>query len=152
MTSPQTLIEALERGLEIVIPMVRQADPAILKRRPPSGKWSIHEHACHLAVAEQVIHRRLDIMLSQEKPVIKSYDPGRDDPADALLRVDLEDALRRYQSLRGELVAKLRGLTHMDWTKTAEHDEYHSYSIADNQGRQQGPAITKNSGFRRCHC
>src|SRR5215813_4279847 len=103
MTSPQQLIEALERGPEIVIPMVRQADPAILKRRPPSGKWSIHEHACHLAVADELFHRRLDIMLSHDRPVIKSYDPGRDEPEDALLHVDLEDALKRYKKLRTAL-------------------------------------------------
>jgi hypothetical protein len=128
MASPQQLIEALERGPEIVIPMVRQADPAILKRRPPSGKWSVHEHACHLALADQLFHRRLGIVLSHDKPVIKSYDPGRDEPDDALLRVDLDDALRRYRSLRAELVTKLRGLTAKDWEKTAEHDEYNSYS------------------------
>jgi len=121
MTSPGQLINALQRNPHIVIPMIRQADPAILKRRPPSGKWSIHEHACHLAEAEQLFQRRLDIMLSQEKPVIKSYDPGRDDPEDALLHVDLEDALRRYSILRRKLVVRLRGLTAKDWAKTAEH-------------------------------
>jgi uncharacterized damage-inducible protein DinB len=129
MTSSEQLIAALERGPEIVIPMIRQADPAILKRRPPSGKWSIHEHACHLAQADALYHRRLDVMLSQEKPVIKSYDPGRDDPEDALLHVDLEDALRRYAGSRGELVTRLRRLTRQDWAKTAEHDEYNSYSM-----------------------
>jgi hypothetical protein len=128
MTSPEQLIDALERNPHIVIPMIRQADLAVLKRRPPSGKWSIHEHACHLAQAEQLFHRRLNIMLSEERPVIKSYDPGRDDPEDALLRVDLEDALWRYRSLRQELVARLRRLTAKDWAKTAEHDEYNSYS------------------------
>ena len=129
MASPQQLIEALERGPEIVIPMVRQADPAILKRRPPSGKWSIHEHACHLAVADELFHRRLDIMLSHDRPVIKSYDPGRDEPEDALLHVDLEDALKRYKKLRMALVSKLRGVAAKDWAKTAEHDEYNSYSM-----------------------
>jgi uncharacterized damage-inducible protein DinB len=129
MTSPEQLIDALERGPGIVIPMIRQADPAILKRRPPSGKWSIHEHACHLAEADQLYQRRLDIMVSQERPIIRSYDPGRDDPEDALLHVDLEEALRRYSSLRLELVSKLRGLTAKDWAKTAEHDEYNSYSM-----------------------
>jgi hypothetical protein len=129
MTSPQQLIEALERGPEIVILTVRQADPTILKRRPPSGKWSIHEHACHLAIADELYQQRLDIMVSQEKPVIKSYDPGRDDPEDALLKVDLEDALRRYASSRGEVVRRLRLLTRQDWAKTAEHDEYNSYSM-----------------------
>ena len=128
MTLPEQLMDALERGPQIVIPMVHQADPAILKRRPVPGKWSIHEHACHLAEAEKIFSRRLDIMLSQEKPVIKSYDPGRDDPDDALLHVDLEDALARYRDLRVKLVVRLRGLRDSDWARTAAHDEYNSYS------------------------
>src|SRR5215467_5129049 len=114
MTTPEQLIDALERGPHIVIPMVRQADPAVLKRRPARGKWSIHEHACHLATADELYQRRLDIMLSQEKPVIKSYDPGRDDPEDALLHVDLEDAIQHYEDLRTELVTRLRRLTAKD--------------------------------------
>jgi hypothetical protein len=129
MTSPQELIDALERGPGIVIPMVRQTDRAVMKRRPAPGKWSIHEHACHLAQADQVYLGRLDVMLSSDKPVIQSYDPGRDDPEDALLHVDLEDALKRYAGQRKQLVARLRQLTSTDWAKTAEHDEYNFYSM-----------------------
>jgi uncharacterized damage-inducible protein DinB len=129
MTTPEQLIDALERGPAIVIPMVRQADPSVLKRRPPSGKWSIHEHACHLAQADQLYFRRLDIMMSEAHPVIKSYDPGRDDPDDALLHVDLNESLERYASGRTELVRRLRQLESDDWKKTAEHDEYNSYSM-----------------------
>jgi len=129
MNTPEQLIDALERGPRIVIPMIRQADPSVLKRRPAPSKWSIHEHGCHLAEADQLYHRRLDIMLSQEKPIIKSYDPGRDDPDDKLLHVDLEGALKRYTTLRQELLVRLRGLTARDWARTAEHDEYNSYSM-----------------------
>jgi DinB superfamily len=129
MTSPEQLIEALERGPTIVIPMIRQADPMVLKRRPAVGKWSIHEHACHLAEADQLFQRRLEIMMAAERPIIKSYDPGRDDPEDALLHVELETALHRYQTLRQDLVNRLRNLTAKDWFKSAEHDEYNSYSI-----------------------
>ena len=34
MTSTDELVAALERAPGIVVPLVRQADPAILKRRP----------------------------------------------------------------------------------------------------------------------
>jgi hypothetical protein len=40
MTSPQQLIEALERGPEIVIPMVRQADLTIHKRRAEHDEYN----------------------------------------------------------------------------------------------------------------
>jgi uncharacterized damage-inducible protein DinB len=129
MTAAQLLIAALERGPGIVIPLVRQADPTILKRRPPSGKWSIHEHACHLAQVHPLFFRRLDVMLAEDNPPIKSYDPGRDDPEDALLRVDLEDALRRFEDDRHRLVKRLRQLRPKDWARTARHEEYNLYSV-----------------------
>ena len=129
MTSPADIVAALERAPGIVIPMVRQADPAMRKRRPPSGKWSMHEHACHLAAVNPRFVERLDLMLAQDNPAIQSYDPGRDDPDDALLAVDLEDALNRFARDRERMVARLRQLQPREWSRTGEHDEYNSYSI-----------------------
>jgi uncharacterized damage-inducible protein DinB len=123
------IIEALERGPSVVIPLVRQARPDVLKRRPPSGKWSIHEHACHLAEVHALFVSRLDLMLSRENPAIRSYDPGRDDPDDRLLRLDLDEALDRFARERRQLVDRLRRLAPPDWTRTALHDEYNSYSV-----------------------
>jgi uncharacterized damage-inducible protein DinB len=122
-------IAALERAPGIVVPLVRQADAAIVKRRPPSGKWSIHEHACHLAEVHSLFLQRLDLMLSEDRPTIKSYDPGRDDQPEGLLRVDLESALRRFEADRARLVGRLRHLQPDDWSRTANHDEYNSYSV-----------------------
>ena len=129
MTSVEQLITALERAPAIVVPLVRQADPTVLKRRPPSGDWSIHENACHLAEVHPLFSRRLDLLLSEENPLIRSYDPGRDDPEDALLQIDLGDALRRFEQDRYRLVERLRHLRPEDWARTAQHEEYNSYSV-----------------------
>jgi uncharacterized damage-inducible protein DinB len=129
MTSIDQLVAALERAPAIVVPLVRQADPAILKRRPAPAEWSIHENACHLAEVHPLFFRRLDLMLAENDPVIRSYDPGRDDPDDALLKLDLADSLRRFEADRRRLIARLRQLRAEDWTRTARHDEYNSYSI-----------------------
>jgi len=128
-TTPDQLIEALDRGPGIVIPLIRQAPPSILKRRPPSGKWSIHEHACHLAVAERLMAGRMEVILKEARPVIRSYEPGRDDPEDALLKVDLDESIDRYVAGRSDLIGTLRQLRPEQWEKTAEHDEYNSYSL-----------------------
>jgi hypothetical protein len=129
VTSATEIITALERAPGIIIPMVRQANSAVRKRRPPSGKWSIHEHACHLAEVNPRFLQRLDLMLTRDNPAIKSYDPGRDDAADALLGIDLDDAMNRFGSDRGRMVERLRQLRPRDWARTGEHDEYNSYSI-----------------------
>lgn len=129
METPTAVIEALRRAPAIIVPLVRQADPTALKRRPPSGKWSIHEHACHLAEVQPLFFQRLDLMLSVDNPPIRSYDPGRDDQPDALLQIDLDSALRRLGSDRRRLVERLRQLRPEDWSRTAQHEEYNSYSV-----------------------
>jgi uncharacterized damage-inducible protein DinB len=129
MPETSALIESLERAPAIVVPLVREAPPSLLTRRPPSGKWSVHEHACHLAVVHQLFLDRLDLMLSMPAPVITPYDPGTDDPDDRLLRLELNAMLERYVDDRRSLVRRLRQLTPEEWNRTAEHGEYSHYSV-----------------------
>ena len=123
------LIDALERAPRIVVPLVREMPPSLLKRRPPSGKWSAHEHACHLAHVHQLFFDRLDAMLASPAPVITPYDPGTSDPDDFLMEMDLERALRSYVDDRRRLVDRLRGLSTLEWNRTADHGEYSHYSV-----------------------
>ncbi|HYL19987.1 MAG TPA: DinB family protein, partial [Burkholderiales bacterium] len=129
MQTADAVVEALARAPQIVVPLVREVPPSLLKRRPPSGKWSAHEHACHLAVVHRLFFERLDTMLSSPAPVITPYDPGQDDPDDALLRLDLDTMLGRYVTDRQALVQRLQQLTAGEWNRTAAHGEYSHYSV-----------------------
>jgi hypothetical protein len=127
--SESAVIEALERAPRIVVPLVREVPSRVLKRRPASGKWSAHEHACHLAVVHQLFFDRLEQILRSPAPVITPYDPGQNDPVDLLLSMDLDDSLRRYEEDRARLVERLRRLSSDEWRRTAEHGEYSHYSV-----------------------
>jgi hypothetical protein len=129
MQTPSSIIDALERAPEIVVPLVREVPPAVLERRPATGKWSAHEHACHLAVVHRLFFDRLDQMLATPSPVITPYDPGQNDPDDRLLGMDLEKSLKQFVEDRGALARRLRQLAPEDWERTAEHGEYSHYSI-----------------------
>jgi hypothetical protein len=124
-----SVIDSLERVPHIVIPMVREIPAALLKRRPNANKWSAHEHACHISVVNGLFFPRLEIMLNETSPVIVPYDPKISDPDDALLKLDLEESLIKFQHDRSKLVAHLRNLSINDWSKTASHEEYNSYSV-----------------------
>src|SRR5216117_1718484 len=128
MDAAAVVIEALEHAPRVVVPLVRELPTSILKRRPAQGKWSAHEHACHLAVVHCLFFDRLDVMLATPAPIITPYDPGTNDPDDRLLVMDLEAALQQYSEERVTLVTRLRRLTSSDWTRTAEHGEYSHYS------------------------
>lgn len=123
------VIDALARAPEIVVPLVREVPRPILKRRPAPGRWSAHEHACHLAHVHALFFDRLDLMLSAPAPVIQPYQPGEQDANDLLLAMDLDTSLERYVGDRARLVTRLRGLCLADWVRTAEHGEYREYSV-----------------------
>ena len=129
MNTTAAVIDALERAPDIVVPLVREVPRDVLKRRPQSGKWSAHEHACHLAVVHDLFFRRLDEMLASPAPVITPYDPGSQDPDDALLKRDLDEDLAAYAADRRRLVARIRQLTPEEWSRRAEHGEYSHYSV-----------------------
>jgi uncharacterized damage-inducible protein DinB len=123
------VVEALERAPSLIVPLVLEVPEPIRKRRPKPGKWSAHEHACHLAAVQPVFLERLSLMLEQDHPPIRAYQPERAHAPDALLEVDLAEALGRFQRERTEIVERLRRLQPADWRRTGEHEEYSPYSI-----------------------
>jgi len=123
------VIEALERAPNVVLPLVHEIPPSLVKRRPAPKKWSAHEHACHLAVVHGLFFQRLEEILASPAPVITPYDPGRSDPDDLLLSMDLEESLQKYVVDRQRLVTRLRELSDADWRRTGEHGEYSHYSV-----------------------
>lgn len=109
--------------------LVRSMPEALRKRRPAPGKWSVHEHACHLAVVHPVFLGRLDRFESEPHPVFRPYLPGADDDdADALLAMDLAESLDRFRADREVLVSRLHRLAPEVWDRTADHGEYSHYS------------------------
>ncbi len=129
MQSPDAIIDALHRAPAIVVPLVQEVPPTILKRRPAPARWSAHEHACHLAHVHGLFFDRLEQMLREPAPVIHPYSPGEQDAADLLLNLDLTESLNRYAADRARLVSRLRQLSATDWARTARHAEYRTYSV-----------------------
>ena len=129
MNNTGVIVASLERAPAILVPLVREVPEAILKRRPRPGKWSAHEHACHLAAVHPRMLARLDLMLTDPSPRIKPYLPHLDEEDGAMLKVDLDGAMERFSNDRRQLVERLSRLSPEDWQRTAEHGEYTHYSV-----------------------
>lgn len=125
----QTLIASLEAAPGIIIGLVREVPPQNLKRRPAPNKWSAHEHACHISTGHTTFLSRLELMLSEPFPQIKSMEPSPDEEAGSLLSVDLDEALGRYVRERALVVKRLKELSADDWQRTAEHEAFSHYSV-----------------------
>lgn len=129
MNDATAVIDALARAPQIIVPLVREVPPAVLKRRPAPKRWSAHEHACHLAHVHGLFFDRLEQMLREPSAVIKPYQPGDQDSDDMLLAMDLDSSLERFVADRERLVARLRELSPEEWNRTATHPEYRTYSV-----------------------
>ena len=129
MNDVDVIVASLERAPALLVPLVREVPQAILKRRPRPGKWSAHEHACHLAMVHPVMLARLDLMLADPRPRIVPYFPSSEEEEGALLKVNLDEAMERFSNDRRRLVERLNTLSAEDWQRTAEHGEYTHYSI-----------------------
>lgn len=129
MDTVRAVIDALRRAPEIVLPLVREVPRPVLKRRPAPRRWSAHEHACHLAHVHGLFFDRLEYMLTHPAPVIQPYLPGEQDADDLLLQMDLDDSLERFIADRARLVARLETLSPTEWSQSADHREYRTYSV-----------------------
>jgi hypothetical protein len=129
MNNTQTLIATLEGAPDIIISLVREVPPQNLKRRPSLKKWSAHEHACHISTADTAYLSRLDLMLAETSPYIRSMVPSPEEEAGSLLTVDLDNALDQYVRERVRLVKRLKELSVEGWQRTADHEEYSHYSV-----------------------
>src|SRR5918996_583793 len=123
------VLDQLGRGPELVRQVIYAMPAELRKRRPAPGVWSAHEHAVHLPAIHPLIGRRLEQMLKEPAPHIKSYEPSRDDPDDALLKLDLDAEMDRFERERSLLVERLRNLTPDQWAIAATHDEYSHYGV-----------------------
>src|SRR3954465_12203622 len=128
-TQIDEVLEQLARGPAMVRQLIYEVPPEFRKRRPEPGMWSAPEHAVHLPAIYPLVMGRLEQMLGEEKPHIKSYEPSRDEPDGALLKLDLDAEMDRFERERRALVDRLRELTPEQWETTATHDEYAKYGV-----------------------
>lgn len=129
MHDTESILKALENSPAILVSLVREAPPERLKWRPSAKKWSIHEHACHLAEVHPLFFSRLDLMLREQNPTIVPYNPDVAMKEGALLSEDLNEALERFVEDRRKLLTRLKTLSPEVWMRTAQHSEYAHYSV-----------------------
>lgn len=111
MNNVGVILAALERAPALIDPLIREVPQTVLKRRPKPGKWSAHEHACHLAMIHPVLSARLDMMLTDLQTRITSYFPSAEEEDGALLKVDLSESMERFSNDRRQLVERLNKLS-----------------------------------------
>lgn len=123
-----TLISNLHSTPMLLSAFIGQIPVTLLKSRRKPNKWSIHEHACHLAQAEVMIHERFIRFEAEDQPEFKPYLPGNTISDGDLIYLDLSEQLHQFESMRAKTLNLLKSFDDGIWSKEGKHPEYINYS------------------------
>ncbi|HSG38731.1 MAG TPA: alpha/beta hydrolase-fold protein [Thermoanaerobaculia bacterium] len=129
MNDSQAVLAVLENTPALLIPLMREIPEPLRKRRPQPGKWSAHEHFCHLATQHPPMLERLEKMLAEDDPALLPLNPSPEEESGAYLDMDLDEAAGRFVQERMELVTRLRSLAPEDWDRTGRHPDLEGYTV-----------------------
>ncbi len=121
-------IRQLEQNVQIYKDLLTDIPGELLKKRRIENKWSIHEHACHMAEVEHLMHDRFLTIKNVEYPVFQPFLQERNWPDIHLMEVDLRDAVKRFKRDRLKTIQLARTFDEEDWKKEAIHPEYQEYN------------------------
>lgn len=122
-------LEVLAKSPDFLEELVSEVPEDRLKKRRIPGKWSIHEHACHLTDAQQMILERFQTFKDVSNPQFTPFLPGNDDtPDDHLRQMELQQALQDFRTGRREMIELLETFTEKDWQNEGHHPEYERYN------------------------
>lgn len=122
------IIDSLAKNPVLLNSLVDEIPEDILKVRRIKGKWSIHEHVCHLAVVQPMLHDRLVRFKNEEAPEFKPYLPGVNVQDDDLIEMDMRQCLLDFEYHRKRLIELIKGFDRNIWAKKGKHPEYKVYS------------------------
>ena len=125
------LIAQYEAGFDEVQRALADFPGEQLTAKPLPGKWSACEIVQHLADSEMRAAIRLRQLLTEDRPVIQSYDQ---EAYAARLNYNARDIAPALDAFRGARASTAQLLAHMsdeDWAREGTHPDHPRYT-ADN--------------------
>ena len=124
----ETIINALIETPRLLKELISEIDSEIYKEKIINGKWSIHEHATHIAVSDIYgFQKRLSDFKQKEKPIIEPLS-GDNFEKIFFMELDLKKSLDDFFEIRQTTIELAKAFNKNDWNKLAIHPEYKTYT------------------------
>ena len=124
----ETIISALIETPRLLKELISEIDSKIYKEKIINGKWSIHEHATHIAVSDIYgFQKRLSDFKQKEKPIIEPLS-GDNFEKNFFMELDLKKSLDDFFEIRQTTIELAKVFNKNDWNKLAIHPEYKTYT------------------------
>jgi uncharacterized damage-inducible protein DinB len=120
------MVEALRLNPAVLKDFVAAIPQAVLHRRRGESYWTIYEHLLHLVETQEVMHKRLELIRDQPRPVIRPYAPERLEGAKKPSAGELVAEFGRWRESQLRII---EAAPEALWAKSAEHPEYERYGF-----------------------
>jgi hypothetical protein len=125
----QEIVDALRALPNQIEELVQDLSEDALRWRPSPSEWSIKEICCHLRDSSEIDGERVRHMLSEDDPLLPSYDQ------EALAREreyqseNMPLVLTALRAFSGGLAYLLENLGEEDWQRGGRHEERGPISV-----------------------
>jgi hypothetical protein len=124
----ENILNSLSDTPRILKELINEIEPKLYKEQIIKGKWSIHEHATHLAVGDIYgFQKRLKAFKEEDKPLFSPLS-GDNFDKNFFISLDLKKCLSDFYKIRKETIEFAKGFNENDWNKIAIHPEYKIYT------------------------
>lgn len=117
----ESTVERLKATARDLLSLVGAADPARLNREPAPEEWSAATVVAHLADTEAVYGMRLRRMLTEDRPLLETFDEHVWAQRFGPLEPGVKDSLQRWRSLREATTRILDSLSEDEWELVGLH-------------------------------
>ena len=122
------ILQALGESPRLLKELITEIDPKLYKKEIIKGKWSIHEHATHIAVGDLYgFQKRIKAFKQEEKPIFQPLS-GDDFDDTFFMELNLEKVIHDFFEIRQKTIELAKEFNSNDWNKLAIHPEYKTYT------------------------
>jgi hypothetical protein len=124
----KSILDALNETPRLLRELINEIEPKLYKKKIIKGKWSIHEHATHIAVGDIYgFQKRLVEFKKQDKPTFNPLS-GDDFDEGFFIKLELKKTINDFFEVRQKTVELAKQIDANDWDKQAIHPEYKTYT------------------------
>jgi hypothetical protein len=98
---------------------------------PPDGEWTAAQIIGHLAAAEHYFLERINLLLRENEPRLRSFADDATERQQAMMDNDIATNLAAFNDLRGETVSTLMSLALNLWERAGTHDTLGRMAVED---------------------
>lgn len=106
-------------------------DAAASAGDPPDGEWNAAQILAHLAAAEYYFLERIQLLLRQDNPYLRSFADAATERQQTMMDNDAAGNLAAFNELRGETVSTLMSLALNLWQRAGNHETLGTVAVED---------------------